>query len=307
MFVRWRRDFGDQITRHDQWLAFVEGSKKMEKTRFVTVDIEKCNGCGICIRRFEGYCISEEAGMPVIDYALCNVCQKCVAICPSRAFLVNNTEPERIEERKPLEPEDLRRLLSKRRSTKVFKDEQLSKSTIQAVVSVAKYAPNQHKNIDAVVTTKTQMLDKIDRSALRFYKRIYAALFSVKVLTWLFRLFSSDLYTVKRKMEYDLFFRKKIIKPGTQALVVLVGNTRASVTESSAQYLLATMTIFAESVGVGSCLMDSLKIVMNSNRGLRKEISIDRREKILGVLALGYSAERILNIPSGYELNIRWV
>ncbi|MEJ2013220.1 MAG: nitroreductase family protein [Anaerolineales bacterium] len=279
----------------------------MEKTGVVTVDREKCNGCGICIRRFEGYCISEQAGIPVIDYAICNVCQKCVAICPTGAFLVNNTEPERLEGIKTLEPEELRGLLSRRRSTKIFKDDQLSRSTIQDVVSVAKYAPNQHKNIDAVVITRSQTLEKIDRAALRFYKRIYTAPFSMKVLTWLFRLFSSDLHTIKRKMEYDLFVRKQIIKPGTQALVVLVGNTRASVTESSAQYLLATMIVFAEALGVGSCLMDSIKIVMNNNGKLRKEVSVDGREKILGVLALGYSAERILNIPRGYELNIRWV
>ena len=279
----------------------------MEKTGVVTVDREKCNGCGICIRRFEGYCISEQAGMPVIDYAICNVCQKCVAICPTGAFLVNNTEPERIEGIKTLEPEELRGLLSRRRSTKLFKDERLSRSTIEEIVSAAKYAPNQHKNIDAVVVTKAQLLEEIDRAALRFYKRIYTALFSVKVLTRLLRLFASDLYTIKRKMEYDLLIRRQILKPGTQALVVLVGNTRASVTESSAQYLLATMIVLAEALGVGSCLMDSIKIVMNNNRKLRQVVSIDRGVKILGVLALGYSAERILNIPRGYELNIRWM
>jgi nitroreductase len=221
--------------------------------------------------------------------------------------LVNNTEPERIEGNETLEPEDLRRFLSRRRSAKIFKDEPLPKSAIQDVVSVAKYAPNQHKNIDAIVVTKTQTLVEIDRSALRFYNRIYNVIFSVKALTWILRLFSSDLHTIKRKMGYDLFVRKQILKPGTQALVVLAGNAKVPVTESSAQYLLATMTVFAEAIGVGSCLMDSAKIVMNSNRRLRKHISLDRGEKVLGVLALGYTAERILNIPRGYELNIRWV
>jgi nitroreductase/NAD-dependent dihydropyrimidine dehydrogenase PreA subunit len=279
----------------------------MEKKCVITVDPNKCNKCGLCIRRFEGYCISEQSGMPVIDYEVCNVCQKCVAICPCQAFLVNNTEPVRMDGDMRLMHEDLRSLLSRRRSIKIFKNKNLSKSMIQDIVSVAKYAPNQHKNIDAVVITNKQMLNIIDRSAFRFYKRIYSAVFSIKVLTWLFRIFSTDLFVIKRKMEYDLFVRKQIIKLGTQALVVLVGNTKASVTESSAQYLLAIMIIFAESMGVGSCLMDSVKIVMNSNRKLRKGISIDKGKKVLGILALGHSAEKILNIPRGYELNIRWV
>jgi nitroreductase/NAD-dependent dihydropyrimidine dehydrogenase PreA subunit len=279
----------------------------MEKTRVITVDPHKCNRCGLCIRRFKGYCISEDAGMPVIDYRVCNVCQKCVAICPSQAFLVNNFEPVRIEKEQRLNPGDLRGLLSRRRSIKVFTNENLSKSTIQDIVSVAKYAPNQHKNIDAVVVTKRETLDKIDRSALRFYKRIYTAVFSVKALTWLLRTFSSDLFIIKRKLEYDLLVRQQILKPGTQALVLLVGNTKASVTESSAQYLLATMIVYAESMGVGSCLMDSIKIVMNSSRKLRREVTIQRTLRVLGVLALGHSAETILNIPRGYKINIRWV
>ena len=280
----------------------------MKETGVVTLDPNKCNRCGLCVRRFKGYCISEEAGMPVIDYRLCNVCQKCVAICPSRAFLVNNTEPVRIEGQMALKPEDLRDLLSRRRSIKVFStNKKLSKSTIQEVVRVAKYAPNQHKNIDAVVITSSWMLDIIDQRALQLYKRIYSILFSVAILTRLFRIFSSDLFVTKRKMEYDLFVRKQILKPETQALVVLVGNKKAVVTESSAQYLLATMIIFAESIGIGSCLMDSVKIVMNLNRKLRKEISVEGGKKVLGVLALGYSAEKIVNIPRGYELNIRWV
>jgi nitroreductase/NAD-dependent dihydropyrimidine dehydrogenase PreA subunit len=279
----------------------------MEKPRVITVDPDICNRCGLCIQRFEGYCISEDAGMPVVDYEVCNVCQKCVAICPSRAFLVNNTKPLQIERGTPLNPEDLRGLLSRRRSIKIFTNENLLKSTIQDIVGVAKYAPNQHKNIDAVVVTNKRMLAKIDQSAFRLYKRIYTALFSVKVLTRLFRIFSSDLFVIKRKMEYDLFIRKQILKPGTQALVVLVGNAKASVTERSAQYLLATMIIYAESMGIGSCLMDSVKIAMNLNRKLRRDISIDNRQKVLGILALGHSAEKILNIPRGCELNIRWV
>jgi nitroreductase/NAD-dependent dihydropyrimidine dehydrogenase PreA subunit len=280
----------------------------MKETGIITLDPNKCNRCGLCIRRFDGYCISEDAGMPVIDYRLCNVCQKCVAICPSRAFLVNHTEPVRIEGQMRLEPEELRSLLSRRRSIKVFlTNEKLSKPTIQEIVSVAKYAPNQHKNIDAVVITSVQMLDTIDQRALRLYKRIYTVLFSVKVLTWIFRIFSSDLFVTKRKMEYDLFVRKQILKPGAQALVVLVGNKKAAVTESSAQYLLATMIIFAESIGIGTCLMDSIKIVMNLNKKIRKEISVEGGKKVLGVLALGHSAEKIVNIPRGYELNILWV
>jgi Fe-S-cluster-containing hydrogenase component 2 len=272
----------------------------------VSLDADRCTGCGRCIERFKDYCISERNGLPVIDYQVCNTCQKCVAICPSQAFLVNNTPPEKINSTVALKSADLGDLLARRRSTKIFKERALSESTPQSIVDVSKYAPNQNKNISIIVITDREIINRIDRGALNLYERLYRILFSLKPCTFLLTLLVPNLFTIKRKMEYDIATRKQIIKPGTQTLILLVGNKRVPVTESSAQYLLSTMIIFSESLGAGSCLLDSVKIALNWNSRIRERLKIPRKWSVLGVLALGYSAEKIVNIPRGYMPRVQW-
>lgn len=60
----------------------------------------------------------------------------------------------------------------------------------------------------------------------------------------------------------------------------------------------------AEALGVGSCLMDSIYLAFRTNRKLRRRFSID--DDVLGALVLGYSDERIVNVPKGYELGVRY-
>ena len=272
----------------------------------VALDAGRCTRCGLCVERFGDYCISQLNGLPVIDYHICNICQKCVAICPSQAILVNNTAPEKIDSAITLKSGDLLALLARRRSTKIFKEKGLSENTLKSIIDVSKYAPNQNKNIDIIVITDREIVDHIDTSALNLYRRVYQVLFSLKPVIFFLTRLSPSLFTIKKKMEYDLFTSKRIVKPGTQALILLVGNRRVPVTESSAHYLLSTMIIFAESLGVGSCLMDSVKIALNWNVRTRKKLRIPRKWSVLGVLALGYSNEKIVNIPRGYMPRVQW-
>ena len=106
-------------------------------------------------------------------------------------------------------------------------------------------------------------------------------------------------------MERDLGTKKRVVKEGTQALIVLKGDPRVSVTQASAHYILATIIVYCESLRVGSCLMDSLRLTLNA-REMKRRLNIPESEKVLGVLSLGYSAEKIVNIPQGYQLNIKW-
>lgn len=66
------------------------------------------------------------------------------------------------------------------------------------------------------------------------------------------------------------------------------------------------MIIYAESIGIGNCLMDSLKMSINMSSKIKKKLKIGKGMKVFGVLSVGYSDENIKNIPQGYELNIKW-
>ena len=271
----------------------------------IAVDTERCTKCGTCLSLYDGYCMSDVDGYPVIDTEICNLCQKCVAVCPSLAITVNGARAEQITDGTPVvSPEQLERFLERRRTTKRFGDRPIERSVLARIAGAATYAPNQNKNIDLRIVDDQRFLRLLDECAMRWARRLYRVLFGFRPLTRFFGLFSSGLPQIRKKMERDLYREKRILKEGTQAVIILTGRRRVPVTQESAHYLAATIMLMAESLGVGTCLMDSLARVLGSNRGLRRTLGI--RADVLVVMALGYSAEGVVNIPRGYEVRVAW-
>ncbi|MDP8216661.1 MAG: electron transfer flavoprotein subunit alpha [Candidatus Kaelpia imicola] len=61
----------------------------------ITVLIEKCSGCGICIKSCPFSAIKIEDKKAVIDLDKCNLCGACVEICPPSAIEIKMEERER--------------------------------------------------------------------------------------------------------------------------------------------------------------------------------------------------------------------
>lgn len=264
----------------------------------ITVDKERCQKCGICSTRMKGYCISTENGYPVFDEKLCNTCQKCVSICPFQAIMVNGKYPKKSNKNIDIESEKIFALMENRRSIKKFNDKRIPVDIMEKIISAANLAPNQNKNISLYVITDKPLLDLIDQSVISFVKKFYKLLFGFKAIELFIGLFYKDIRIIKAKMEHTRF--NYGIYPNTQAVIIAVGKKKIPVTESSAHYVLAFIMLMAESLGIGNCLMDSISIALRTNKKLCKRLKID--EDVLGVLALGYSAEGVINIPQGYEI-----
>jgi len=272
----------------------------------ITIEEELCTQCGVCTKRFKNYCIGEVEKRPVIRYDLCNQCQRCISICPQRAIRMDGVEPERIDGPLNLDPRSLEELMARRRSTKRFRKSPLPWETVREILRSASYAPNQNKNIEFLVIDDPAVIDAIDNRAIESVKRWHRVLFGFKPATALISVFTSrpTLHTIRVKMEYDCRFRKRVIKDNAPVIVLALGDSGVPVTGDSAQYLLANVILMAEAVGVGSCLMDSLKRTINGSRSLKRALGIGRRYRVLAALLLGYSDEPVVNIPRGYEIPV---
>lgn len=265
----------------------------------ISLDRDRCRRCGVCSERMKGYCISTDGGYPVFDAELCNACQKCVAICPTQAILVNGTAPDRIGPNPPSpRPEEVLALLSRRRSIKKFEDRPIPDEVLEKILGAAAFAPNQNKNISLHVVTDRGLIGELDRTCLKFVRRMHAILFGFPPLTAFISLFYPDIGVIRRKMEYGGF--QRVIYENAQAVVIMSGKRSVPVTESSAHYLLATLSFAAESLGVGSCLFDSAYLALRTDARARARFGI--RDDVLGAILLGYSAEGIVNVPKGYRV-----
>jgi len=113
------------------------------------IDEAKCTQCGICSKECPTLIINGKKGIPEIKEGKeknCIKCQHCLAVCPTGALSIFGKKPEDsvAVKKDVLSSNDLGSLIKTRRSIRKFKQDEVSKDQIQALLETAAYAPTGH-------------------------------------------------------------------------------------------------------------------------------------------------------------------
>jgi nitroreductase len=191
-----------------------------------------------------------------------------------------------------------------RRSIRHFTKERVDRESLGKLVAAARYAPIMNRRIRAIVVDNPEMLDEFDRYERMFFGTWYRLFFKSGVIRAIGKIFNSDINVIKRKMEHSLDGVSFLY--GAPALIVLVGDTRVILTEESVQCHLASMLLYAHSLGLGACLMDSAKIALRTSTALRRRLGIPKGMHVCGAIVVGHPEERVLNLIEGMSLSCCW-
>jgi nitroreductase/NAD-dependent dihydropyrimidine dehydrogenase PreA subunit len=269
----------------------------------ILFDSTKCRDCGTCLTIRGGYCLTRDGSEIRVDRTLCNECGECVSRCPAQAFSFQGHGTERLDRGARARPEALEELLAGRRSTRRYTEEPVDRAALLALARVARHAPSMNHEIEAVLVDDPELLREIDQRLTTFYRRMYGLLFRNPIVHGLIRLFANGMEVTKRKMEHS--FADGGTLYNAPALVVLTGSRRTPMTELSAQFCLSNMILYAESLGLATCLMDSVKIGVNALGGLRKLLRIPRGHAVVGALHVGHPAYKVWNKAASVSLPVR--
>lgn len=270
----------------------------------VTVDNGRCTGCGICLDLRQGYCLTGPVKKIGIVEELCNECLQCVAVCPGRAFTVEGLTAERVNRDLVPTREQMRELLLQRRSIRHFKDGALPRDLVEEVIRIGRYAPSMNHGIEVLAIDDPDVLEQIDRSAQGFYEKLYRWLFKPRLAYAFISLFADDLHLARKKLKKSMAKGHTLYQ--APVLLIALGDTRVPVTEASGHYILSTMTLYAEALGLATCLMDSVKIALRANRGLARELGVPKGWNVLGAVHMGYPATKVLNKLEGLSIPFSW-
>ena len=114
----------------------------------IGIDEQACTQCGACTSICpSGYLIALDDGTPAENAASafpCLQCGHCEAVCPSGAITARypGEYPHGLDmEAAPITPEQLKRTLSMRRSTRRFKREPVDRAIIEDMLDTVRFAP----------------------------------------------------------------------------------------------------------------------------------------------------------------------
>lgn len=90
------------------------------------------------------------------------------------------------------------------------------------------------------------------------------------------------------------------------APIFVIGDKRIPLSEASAQYAIYNMSLYAQVKGIGSRNLAGNQMILNRRKAIRRRLGLEKHERILGTLGLGYPAVKFRNKVRGKEYNIQW-
>lgn len=275
----------------------------------IRISADRCQGCGECANICHEHCISLVDQVVNIHYDFCSTCCQCIAICPSQALSWNNIKPEPFNDQLLPTDNQIKELLKQRHTIRAFSREKPDRKLIEEIVNMGAWAPTHHYSFRAIVVDDDTILDQLDTALYNYVKKIYRFLYKPKIVNWLVKTIASryrgEYLRAKPKLEKSLASGKgyQSIPP---VIIFVVGDKRAPLSLESAQYLLYNMIMLAASRKLGTRILVGNQMFINRHKRFRHKINLSGRERIYGMLGLGYPQPTFRNKVAGKNLKIQW-
>ena len=251
----------------------------------VTIDSEKCIGCGLCVGDCVAHDIKLDNKKAIADNKNCIYCGHCEAVCPQNAVKLEGFEDtvETFEKQVLLDPREYMASIKTRRTIRQFKDGEVPQDVVDMILEAGRLAPT---GSNAQKTRYIVLRDKIDaceKVAVKYFRNLLG----------LGGIFAPVLNTLRRVVDDRFFFK------GAKLVIVIVGKDKVSA--SLAAQNMATM---AEANGLGVLFSGYFSGVSNLSPKERRMLKLKLKEKVVTTLVIGYPKVKYKRTVHRKPLNV---
>jgi len=270
----------------------------------LTVDREKCNICGICVKECPLYIIKMQDAESLPAWSddgesLCVKCGHCVISCPTTAISVNSITPDAcIEVKRDLLPsaEQVELFLKSRRSVRAYKDKKVPRELLSKLIDIARYAPSGH-NTQPVHWLVIENPNEVRRLA-------------GIVADWM-RMVIEDNPAMAQALHLDRIIidwdrgNERIMR-GAPHAIVAYGRKDNFMAPQAATIALTTLELAAYGYGLGACWAGYFHAAASGFPPMVEALGLPEGYNCLGAMMVGYPQHRFYRIPTRNQPHILW-
>lgn len=269
-----------------------------------TIVLDHCTRCMKCVTDCPSDAIDIKKGNIA---STCIHCGHCVAICPESTIMPDTGVVKPLET-STVTPDDFRRLISGLRSHRKYSKKEVSDETIEALINNMKHYASASNARPLKVTVvcnpeKIQMLN--DLTAETLLKSL--KLISSPIISLLVKIFAPSI-NIKTLTKYkDSFIEKQknnnsLVCHHAPVVMLFHGpKSKFGMGEADAYIWATNTTLFASTMGLGSCFIGFIVKAMERNKSLKREMNIPDKHKVYASIVLGYPKAKYLNETSRKE------
>jgi len=250
----------------------------------------------------------------VVDIDLCNRCSHCIAVCPCDAIVHDGLKKDEITSinRKNIIPDAYRDIITSRRSIRQFKNEPVPREIIEQVLDTARYAPTASNSQDVgyIVIMDKRLIEKtaagiFDLASNLFNKtkdgigRVLAELTGLSKNRYL-----RVMHYVQNQHAQN---GRDFILHDAPVLILIHAPKRKPFACDDCAIAATTIVNYAHTLGLGTCFMGLLILVLKWRKKIRKEFRVPEGRRVYAALVMGYPAYRFTNTVSRKKPDVDWV
>lgn len=300
-----------QIVEPLQMPSTLPAGRRIEKVqKQISINQQKCTGCGVCVAICPYQVISVQDGLAVHSSVACFLCDHCRAVCPQGAIAISGlsgtlglatlTEKSEVIDPGASDGAALVALMRSRRSCRKYQKKNVPLEMLLDLVKIGTTAPSgtNSQGWNFVVLLSREDLLVLGSLVLEFYRKLnrmaanpllrgLAKIFGGDSLGRYYRDYFTSVDLALHQWEDEGVDR---LFHGAVAAILVTGKKTASCPAEDA--LLATQNILlaAHAMGLGSCLIGFAVQAIRRDRNMRQKMEIGEDEEIYSVIALGFPA-----------------
>ena len=272
----------------------------------LTIDQQTCTRCGECLIECPPKAVqyNEQTGSYSIDQNICIQCSHCAAICPPGAVLSSESEFQDWKDPQ-IDPSLMKVFLSGKRSVRRYSNNPLTRDLIRQIISVGSLTATASNRQDwsAIVLMGGRVREFAERLFSFYFPLIRLAR---RPLVRLFLKFTPARTSAGKSGTLGRFEERllKIKKGGdpffyNAPAVVIMTHPKKNRQYGKVNCVLAAQAImyYAQSMGIGSCIIGFAETALNIKRSMRSVFGIDYSQKVGLVFTLGYPDVKYLRLP----------
>jgi len=191
----------------------------------ITIDLDKCTGCGTCEKDCFSRNIFVKDGKAQLASEFCIRCGHCVAVCPSFAVAITEYDMADVAPVAPLSfsSEELLALIKSRRSIRQYQDRPLELELIKQIIEAGRYTPTASNRQELTFIVIDKELQEFRAMVVENLTELGRAMLAAEAVPELMRNYAKRWLAIEKTFNEDPT-QKDALFLGAPLVILLAGD-----------------------------------------------------------------------------------
>lgn len=270
----------------------------------MNVDVDKCIGCGQCVKDCFPMDIEIVNGKAKINNKVCIKCGHCIAVCPKNAVSTDEYNMLDVKdydkEAFSIDEERLLNFIKFRRTIRQFRDKDVEKEKLLKIIEAGRFTQTGSNMQDVSYIVVRENMEKLKEMTYETLKNMGEYVLNNKTPeTRMYRRYAK----MWLKMHEEFSENPKNDKIFFNAPVIIVITANSQVDGALAS---SNMELMADTLGLGTFFSGFFVRAAQENKEITEFLGVKKRKEIVTCMILGYPDVKYFRTVPRKEADITW-